>query len=379
MTSSVTDMPNHPNGRHHPAAVYAKQVTRGRLHDMCGPYEIKACQRHLDDLERQGLDDFPYVFDTTRADRIYKAFQMARHCRGVLQGQPVELEPWQQFDLGVLYGWVHKDTGKRRFNRSLNKRSRGTGKSTENSVKGIYHMTGDCYYPPYHPELAIFENRPEVECVAVDRDQARRVMDDARDIARSSPAYAKRLKIPKSNPIVHHTRGGHMRALSAETKNKEGLAPSLFIVDEYESHDTSKLYDAGFDSLGKRAQGLLDCIMTAGDDADNRPALKEELYAKSILDGEIRDDRYFVMIREVPDGVDPHDRSKWCWANPMLRYDSEYSRDLLEQVESEYRAAYGPNDADKIRRFLSRRLCQWQTASPSSYLDEPLRAKAREL
>ena len=379
MTSSVIDMPNYPNGKHHPAAVYAKQVVSGKLHDLCCPYEIKACQRHLDDLERQGTEEFPYVFDTTRADRIYEAFRKARHCRGVLQGQPIEPEPWQLFDLGVLYGWVHKQTGRRRFNRSLNKRSRGTAKSTENAIKGLHHMTADCYYPPYHPELAVFDMQPEVECVAVDKEQAKRVMTDARAIGSASPAYAKRLRIPKSNPITNRRRGGHMRALSADTTNKDGMAPSYYCVDEYEAHPTSTLYDLGFNSLGKRAQGLLDCIMTAGDDADNKPAMTEELYGKQILDGETRDDRYFVMIREVPDGEDPHDKSKWCWANPMLRYPGEYSRELLSQIESEYTAAYGSRDAIKIRRFLSRRLCQWQTASTNSYLDEVQRAKARGL
>lgn len=369
---------NHPNGKHHAAAVYAKQVVYGRLHDQCCPYEILACKRHLEDLERQGTEDFPYVFDTTRADRIYKAFALGRHCRGVLQGQPIELEPWQQFDLGVLYGWVHMETGYRRFNRSLNKRCRGTAKTTENGVKGLFHMSGDCYYPPYQPDKAVFELSPEVECVAVDRDQAKKVMTDARAIANASPAYSKRLHVPKSNPIVHKSRGGHMRALSAETKNKDGLSPSYYCVDEYEAHPTSALYDLGFNSFGKRAQPLLDCIMTAGDNADNMPAKTEEDYAKRILDKEVSDETYFVMIRELPDGEDPHDKSKWCWANPMLRYASEYGRVLLRQIETEYAAAYGSGDAEKIRKFLSRRLCRWQTASVNSYLNEPQRKKAEE-
>lgn len=370
---------NYPNGKHHPAAVYAKQVVYGRLHDMCCPGEILACKRHLDDLERQGTEDFPYVFDCTRADRIYDAFRKMRHCRGVFQGQPIELQPWQQFDLGVLYGWVHKDTGYRRFNQSLNKRARGTAKSTENAGKGLYHMTADCYYPPYHPELAVFEQEPEVECVAADKDQAKRVMKDARSIATASPAYAKRLLIPKANPIVNRKRGGHMRALSADTKNKDGLAPSYYCVDEYEAHPTSTLHDLGFNAFGKRVQPLLDVIMTAGDDADNRPAKKEEDYGRQILRGEVRNDRYFVMIREVPDSENPHDKSKWCWANPMLRYPDEYSRVLLDQIESEYVTAYGSGDAEKIRKFLSRRLCQWQTASVNSYLSEAQRQLAEEL
>ena len=50
----------------HPVTMYAKQVTAGRLKRNCGPYEIKACQRHLDDLKRVGNPDFPYVFDVTK-------------------------------------------------------------------------------------------------------------------------------------------------------------------------------------------------------------------------------------------------------------------------------------------------------------------------
>lgn len=96
---------------HHPVSVYAKQVTQGKLHDQCCPYEIAACQRHLDDLKRQGTKDFPYVFDTTRADRIIRWFGQCIQVRGVEQREPIQLQPWQVFDLGCTYGWVHKDTG----------------------------------------------------------------------------------------------------------------------------------------------------------------------------------------------------------------------------------------------------------------------------
>lgn len=371
-------MANRPTGLHHPVSVYAKQVVSGKLHDMCCPMEIAACARHLRDLERQGTDDFPYVFDTTRADRILKFFGQCIQHRGIYSGKPIALQPWQVFDNGCLYGWVHKDTGFRRFNRTINVRSRGTAKSTENAVKGLFHMTADAFYPPYQPELAVFDYSPEVECVAVDKDQAKRVLTDAKRIANATPALAKRLYIPLSNPIVHRIRGGWMRALSSDTKNKDGLASSYFCVDEYEGHPTSTLYDLGLSSLGKRAQSLLDCIMTAGDDGDNRPARKEEEYGKRILLGEIVDERYFVMIRELPDGEDPHDKSKWCWANPMLRYENEYSKIILEQTESEYIAAYGSGDAEKIRKFLTRRLCQWQTAAVNSYLNEPQRKLAEQ-
>ena len=367
-----------PTGLHHPVSVYAKQVVSGRLHDQCCPYEIKACQRHLDDLQRQGTEDFPYVFDTTRADRICRYMELLVQVRGPEAGQRIQLQPWQIFDLGCLYGWVDMHTGARRFTTSLNVRGRGNVKSTENSGKALYAMTSDAIYPPYHPELAQDELEPEVECAAVDKEQAKRVAGDAKKIAQATPEIRKRLLIPRANPMTHKKRGGSLKALSKDTSNKDSGAPCYFCVDEYESHKTSDIYDLGLNSFGKRSQSLLDCIMTAGDDADNRPAKREEDLAKQILDGDVIDESYFVMIRELPYGEDPHNESKWLWANPILRYPSEYAENLLKQIKSEYVKAYGSMDANKIRKWLTRRMCQWQTAAVNSYLNENCLALVRK-
>lgn len=367
------------SGLHHPVSVYAKQVTQGRLRAQCCKYEILACQRHLDDLKRQGTDDFPYVFDTTRADRIIRWFGQCIQIRGVDAGKPIELEPWQVFDLGCTYGWVHRDTGARRFTHTYNKRARGNYKSTEKSGQGLYHMCGDACYPPYHPELAVFEQEPEVECAAVDRTQAMRVFGDAKKIARASPSISKRLLVPRSNPIVHVTRGGYMRALSKETKNKDSGAPSYFVVDEYHAHPNSEIYDLGTNSFGKRRQSLLDVITTAGDDALNKPCYIEETYAKRVLeDPAVTDESYFVMIRELDEGDNPHDERIWAKANPCLRCPSAYSSILLKQIQDEHNAAYSANDPNKIRKFLTRRMCLWQVGSVNRYLDERCMALARK-
>lgn len=366
-------------GLHHPVSVYAKQVTQGKLRDMCCPYEIMACQRHLDDLKRQGTEEFPYVFDETRADRIVRWFAQCIQVRGPYARQPIQLQPWQIFDQGCIYGWVHKDTGARRFNRTYSKRGRGNVKSTEVSCKCLYHMCGDAIYPPYRPELARFELEPEVECAAVDRGQAMRVFGDAKKIAAASPNIAKRLVLPKSNPIVHRTRGGFMRALSKDTRNKDSGAPSYFEVDEYHAHQTAEIYNLGLNSFGKREQSLLDVITTAGDGAESKPCFREEEYAKRVLeDPSVVDERYFVMIRELPLGADPHDKRLWTMPNPVLRYPNEYSANLLEQIESEYASAYGSGDPAKVRDFLTRRMCQWQAESPNSYLDARLMDLARK-
>lgn len=379
MPTFSADMPaRKQSGLHHPAAVYAKQVTKGRLHEQCCPAEIQACQRFLDDLKRQGSPDFPYVFDTTRADRILRWFSVCKQIRGVEQGEAIQLQPWQVFDLSNVYGWVDAEDGSRRFSRTYNKRARGNFKSTEKSGQCLYHMCADAIYPPYMPELAKFEQEPEVECAAVDRDQAKRVFGDAKKIAEASPAIRKRLNIPKANPVSHKTRGGRMRALSKDTKNKDSGAPSYFVVDEYHAHATSDIYDIGLNSFGKRAQALLDVITTAGDDSESKPCFREEQYARMVVNGEVKDESYFVMIRELPADANPHDKSLWCMANPCLRYPNDYSKYLLKEIESEYSAAYGSNDPDKIRTFLTRRMCVWQTGSVNRYLDEQCMTLARE-
>lgn len=355
---------------HHAVSVYAKQVVYGRLHNLCCPYEIAACRRHLEDLKRQGTPEFPFVFDTTRADRIINFFGKCIQVRGVMAGNPVELEDWQVFDLGCTYGWVDMNDGSRRFSFTYNKRGRGNFKSTEKSCQGLFHMTADAIYPPYKPELAVFEEEPEVECAAVDRGQAERVFGDAKKIAEKSPELRNRLNIPKSKPISHKTRGGAMRALSKDTKNKDSGAPSYYVMDEYHASSTSELIELGKNSFGKRAQPLLDVITTAGDDAQSKPCFREESYAKQILDGSVVDESYFVMVRELPVGENPHNESLWAWANPCIRSSSSYSKNLLKQIRAEHTAAYGSNDPHKIRKFLTRRMCQWQYGSVNRYLDE---------
>lgn len=414
-------MPVRATGRHHLVTQIARKYVEGDWRRFAGHYELKAYERHLRDLERQGTPDFPYVFDETRADRIIRWFTQCRHVRGPLSGEPIRLDPCQIFDLGCIYGWVEAETGARRYRITYNKRARGNWKSTEKSGQCLYHMCGDAIYPPYRPELARYELAPEVECAAVDRGQAQRVFGDARLMALASPAIAKRLKIPRSETamIRHRKLGGFMRALSKDTKNKDSGAPCYIVIDEYHAHPTSAIYDVEKDSMGKRWQCLLDAITTAGDDAQTKPCYREELYAKQILDGDVQDaEHYFVMIRECPADGNPHDRSLWLLANPALRavvladelekaeeqaggaplpancremkaaalfggpealrVAAVYGRTLLKSITDDYKDAYGSNDPDKIRAFLTKRLDIWQIGAINHYLNEYCMKLARQ-
>lgn len=350
----------------HPTTQYALEVVSGQR--LTCLRERQACQRHLDDLERQGTEEFPWVFDETRADRIFRWFEnTCRHVRGPYSGQLIKLLPFQKFDLGCLFGWVHKDTGQRRFKKSFNMRARGNVKSTEMSGIALFGMCGDCVYPPGHPELRQYEQSPEVECAAVDEQQARRVWQDAKTMGEASPDIRKHLRLRRTY-IEHQTRGGWLRPLSKETKNKDSGAPCIVIIDEYHAHPTSAIHDVLYSGFGKRMQSLMAIITTAGQDAENSPCKKEYDICCRILDGELKADHYFVMIRELDKGDDPHDETLWVKANPVLQEDNEYSRILRQQIREEHDLAFDSGDPDKIREWLIKRVNLWQADSEQKYM-----------
>lgn len=216
----------------HPTTRYAVEVVSGLRGPVC-KWEWLACERHLKDIQRQGTTDFPYVFDESRANRIFQWFETCcRHPRGVLSGQLIKLNSSQKFDLGSVFGWVHMDTGRRRFKKAFDMQGRGNAKSVKASGIANYGMCADCVYPSGHPEQRQYELSPEVDCVAVDRPQARIVWEDAATMGRASKEISAHLKF-KSSEINHKTRGGMLRPFSKDTRNKDGAAPCIYIIDRH--------------------------------------------------------------------------------------------------------------------------------------------------
>jgi phage terminase large subunit-like protein len=349
----------------HPTTQYATDVVYGKI--LACKWEILACKRHLRDLERQNTAEFPYVFDETRANRIFDYFKLCRHVRGAFAGEPIVLDDWQKFDLGSIFGWVRADSGKRRFKTAYIRVARGNTKSTMMSGVANYGMTGDAFYPPGHIELAKYEMKPEVVCGAVDKEQAKIVWDDAKDMALGSPDILKRLKVQKTK-ISHKTRGGELKRLSKDTKNKDGGAPCIIIIDEYHAHPTDLIKRVTSSGKGKRSQCLEFIITTAGEDAENKPCKIEDDTVKKILSGELPSETYFGVIREIDDEDDPHDEKCWVKANPIFRNKNEYSQELYNTVKEEHDLAFGSGDPSKIREWMIKRVNRWQVDSENKYM-----------
>ena len=242
-------------------------------------------------------------------DRIIRWFQWCQHTKGKKAGEPIDLEPFQIFILGNVFGWVHKDSGLRRFRKAYVQVARKNGKSTMLSGLALYMLWADR------------EPGAEVYCTASKKDQARIIYLDAKGMAVKSPKIRARLKI-RDYEIRHdpHTSSDHaavLKALSKDTKTQDGLNPHLGIIDEYHAHPDSSMVDVIVSGMMNRQQPVLFIISTAGFNTQSACHSEYE-YCLRILEGSLDNENYFVMIFQLDKEDDIHNPNVWEKANPLL-------------------------------------------------------------
>src|SRR5699024_8544134 len=79
---------------------YALDVVNKKI--IAGDKVIKACKRHLNDLERMYDDDFDYVYLPEKAD---SAVQFMEMLPDISTGEATPLADFQLFIVYSLYGW----------------------------------------------------------------------------------------------------------------------------------------------------------------------------------------------------------------------------------------------------------------------------------
>ena len=111
--------------------LYALRVTQKDI--VVGETVLKACKRHLSDLEKSldpSMPCYKYYFDREKANHVFKFFdKFIKHTKGKLASQPVKLELWENFIIGNIFGWKYKETNLRRFNLAYTQVARKNGKS----------------------------------------------------------------------------------------------------------------------------------------------------------------------------------------------------------------------------------------------------------
>ena len=263
----------------HPIDAYARRVVRGTV--LAGKYHRLACERHEHDRRREGTRAFPYVLDLERVDRFLRFGEQLKHYKGEWAGQFIRWRPHQQFRLGSLFGWIHLETGLRRFRHSYNELPRKNGKSLEDAVVAVYTTFFDG------------EAGAEGYCAATKKDQARIVFGDAKELVKSS-GLRTRIAILTST-LYREMTASKLEPLGADEDSLDGLNPHFVSMDEIHKYKTRGMIDVLETGTGARRQPIIFKITTAGDDPES-PCGHEHHYACQILERTLVDETYFAFI-----------------------------------------------------------------------------------
>lgn len=325
---------------------YARSVVAGEI--PAGKYHRLSCARHLRDREREGTPEFPYRFDLDRAGRFFKFSSHLKHFEGKQwAGKLIELQTWQRFRFGSIFGWLHAGTGLRRFRTAYNEIPRKNGKSLEASIVALY--------------VSFFDGEPGAQgyCIATKREQAKIVFNAARKLVLSS---GLKTRIHVQVARLKRDDESRFEPLGADADSTDGLNPHLIIIDEFHKHKTRDLIDVMETATGQRREPLNFQITTAGDDPVS-PCGDQHDYACKILDGLIEDETFFAFIAhaDIGDeaaGIPPDDwlaESTWAKANPNWH--------VMDQDDMRNLARKAKNMPSASATFKQKRLNLWVSAS----------------
>jgi phage terminase large subunit-like protein len=122
--------------------------------------------------------------------------------------------------------------------------------------------------------------------------------------------------------LEHKQSGSIYRAISSEAYTKEGLSPSLVIVDELHAFPTRELFDVLQLAMGARLDPLMLIVTTAGvmstKTEDESILYQLHNYGLSIVRGEVEDPSFFMAWWGGDEEQDHRDESLWPLANPGL-------------------------------------------------------------
>lgn len=309
---------------------YAREVVSGRI--IASEDNILSCKRHLKDLERAGTDDFPYIFDEEKAFRPIKFIQkFCKPSKGDFD--QLVLQPWQHYTIGSLYGWIHRETGYRRFKEGLIFVPRKAGKTTKISGLTTYAVSKDG------------EKGARVYVLANAKQQARELYDEAWEMVKKSPALSAMMK-GTTGAIKYPETGSKIEPRASDSKKLDGLNTSFAVFDEIHEFKNYKLINVIKRSWSARKQPLLVYITTAGYELDG-PLVDFIEIGKDVLKGAVEQERKFYFMAAMDSEKEINDPTLWIKANPNIGV----TMNLLELIEGYNSDKHNPGEqADWITK-----------------------------
>lgn len=285
------------------ATLHAERVVSGQ-EPSCLTHRM-ACERHLNEIAKQGTKEFPFVWCPEKSEKILRYAEMLTIAEGA-QPRPVRLHDFQCFDLGVPFGWVHAETGFRRIRRKYKSVARQNGKTFENGITGSFIANWGGY------------NFGKLFTAATKKRQARIAWEEIQKFILIDKDLQALFDVKDYKSLIIAKRTGcTIEALSRESGLDDGFRAIFCSVDEIHQHKDNGIYKALYNGQASLNEALISMITTRGKSL-NSFCREMDDYCLQILAGTAEADDFFVDIYTLDKEDDPFDESVWFKANPHL-------------------------------------------------------------
>lgn len=336
----------HKNDR---ASQYALKIVNKEIPSAIPVYN--ACKRHLNDINKSQSEKFPFYYDYEEANQIIEFSEMLINPN---TNEYLELEGFQDFILGSLYGWKDEN-GYRRFKLANISLARKNGKSMIQAILSIYELVfGES------PEL-----RRQIYLGANTQGQASELFEQVEvmmDKVRASDKWVRQQTKMTFNKIEHIPSYSKIEKISEEMKNLDGKNPTIFIWDEAHEATIDRMYKAMRTGMIQQKNGLIVIISTVG---YNLNSSYKKLYddAKKIASGEVTSDRTFSYIAEgIEEDINKPDN--WIKSNPLLS-NKDVGETMLNEMKEDYKQSVRNNDT---LEFIVKNLNIWTQSQENSFI-----------
>lgn len=320
---------------------YAQDVRDGNI--VVGLRIKQAVDRFYSWIETADADGF--YLDHTKGIMLINFFEtILTHTKGKSAGKPFLLSPFQQFTLYNVIAWMQKkETGDiRRINNVYEKVGKKNGKTAVMAGLDLFHLSFD------------MEQGAECYIGATKEEQAKLCFNQACEFITKSALLQQLGFRVLQREIKFTPTNSFSKPLGGDSKTQDGINSSLSIIDEYHAHRDDSVKENLESSMASRKQPLVYTITTAGVNVAGVCKNFED-QCISILEGQLKDDHFFIMIHDLDEADDWQQPENWIKANPNLGVTVSMDFLLKEYTKAKNQPSKAPN-------FKTKHLNMWVDA-----------------
>lgn len=340
------------------AKEYALDVVNEKK--IAGAEIVMACQRFLDDLEREDIE--LKKKDPNAVLSIMEGFfvhQQGEDMHGKpLLGQPFLLEPWQVFCVVNLLGWYYTGTDERRYKEGWIQVARKNGKTSfiaalAFAVGILQRRSGSKIYIVANALKQTLEAfnflKFNIEYKGLKEDPDIRVLDNSFN---HSIDYQFRDELGRPDGLLS------IHALASNPDSQDSFNCNFAIADEVAAYKKASQYNRFKEAMKAYRNKLMIGITTAGDNANSFGYRRME-YGVKVVNGTVKDDSLFVMIARA----DQTENGEVDYTNPIQHQKANLSYGVTVSPDDLMNEALqAQNDPQQRKDFLSRSLNIYTTA-----------------